>query len=46
MLVTIRPIVDEDTLPFPYENRFDILANIPRPILTCSLIVKALRRPR
>ncbi len=46
MLVTILQIVDEDTPPFPYENRFDILANIPRPILSCSLRVKALRPPR
>ena len=46
MLVTIRQIVDEDTPPFPYENMFDVLANIPMPILTFYLKVKALRPPR
>jgi hypothetical protein len=42
MLVTIRQIVDSDTPQFvPYENRFDILANIPRPL---KLVLQELRR--
>ena len=41
MLVTIRQIVDPDTPQFVPENRFDILANIPRPL---KLVLQELRR--
>ena len=41
MLVTIRQIVDSDTPQFVPENRFDILANIPRSL---KLVLQELRR--